>query len=1011
MHRFEGTVNQYTGDGIMALFGAPIAHEDHAQRACYAALHLRDALRATPTSCAARQGLSFSVRIGLNSGEVVVGKIGDDLRMDYTAQGHTVGLAQRMEQRAARTAPTSPSTRRAWSRATSSCAISAPSTSRASASRCASTSSTGVGALRTRLDRSRARGFSRFVGRADEMAVLETALDRALDGRGGVVGVVAEAGVGKSRLCLEFVERCRARGIAVYEAHCPSHGKLVPLLPILEMLRDFFGIAHKDGDQLAREKIAGRMLLLDRDLEPFLPLVFDFLGVPDPQRPAPTMDPAVRQRQLFAFTRRLIQARSAREPAVLFVDDVHWIDDGSDAFLAQVADVVPGTRTMLLLNFRPEYSAEWMARPSYQQLPLHPLGAEAIDELLADLLGADPSLARLPALMRERTGGNPFFIEEIVHSLVESGSLVGQRGAYRLAAPIDRLEIPPTVHGILAARIDRLPEREKSRAADRRGDRPEVLRAAAAPGVRSLATDDLEGAVAALRRAELIHEESLYPEVEYAFRHPLTHEVAERSQLAAQRRRVHVAVARALEELHADKPDEHAALLAHHWDLGGEAEPAARWHRRAAEWIAGSNSPRGAAALESGARARRRRWLTPTLGVGARPAVTPHDARVRLAARCVGSRGQRAAARGRGVGRDATTTRAALAALYNAFAIPCAFSLGDPRRARELAAEGLRLAQQAGDAALACALELRLFFVVDALGVVPAMIAAMEAVAASLAATIWSAHRRSSATTCRQPSPACVAGRLMRGAARRGPRPLPSRDRPGAGNDAVEVTGWLLTDESFAVVRTRGCRASEPRCTRRASRSPSGSRAPSPKPWPCTLSVAPWCSTAMRARRWRRWSGRTRSPRESSGMREPEMLSDLALAHCALGALADAQAAAEQALGSRDASAGSLRAEILRPARPRARPPRPRRTTPRSPRRAGCSTAPSRGPRRSGTASCRRLYELRAELASARETRPPRRQRCATRSGSIKRWAHRCRSSASPRSWARDLFRCGRGQS
>jgi adenylate cyclase len=565
-----------------------------------------------------------------------------------------------------------------------------------------------------------------LVGRADELAVLEGAFERTLEGRGGIVGVVADAGVGKSRLCSEFVERARARGVAVYEAHCPSHGRVVPLLPILQMFRDFFGITQTDGDQLAREKIAGRMLLLDRELEPFLPLAFEFLCVPDPNNPAPEMEPPVRQRQLIAFTRRLVQARSVREPAVLFFDDAHWVDDSSDAFIAQVADVVPGTRTMLLLNFRPEYAAEWMDRASYQPLPLRPLGDEAVDALLADLLGSDPSLAPLRTLMRERTGGNPFFIEEIVHALADAGSLVGQRGGYRLDAPLERLEIPPTVHGILAARIDRLPERDKS-----------VLQTAAAIGLRfsdtllrrvcGLAGEELDAALAELRRLELIHEEALYPEVEYAFRHPLTHEVAERSQLAAHRRRLHVSVARALEGLHAEKPDENAALLAHHWDLGGEAEPAARWHRRAAEWIAGGHAPE---ALRHWNRVRELAdrisdpALARELGQRARVMVLEYGWRIGLSA----DEANELLSEGEQWARRHDDSHA-LAAIYNAFAIPCAFSLDQSPRARELAATGLRLAEEAGDGALACALELRMFFVANAMGLVPAMFEAMDALA------------------------------------------------------------------------------------------------------------------------------------------------------------------------------------------------------------------------------------------------------------------------------------------
>ena len=272
---------------------------------------------------------------------------------------------------------------------------------------------------------------------------------------------MGEAGVGKSRLCSEFVDRCRSRKIRVLEAHCPAHGKTVPLLPILQLLRDFFGITAQDTDEAAREKITGRLVRLDRAFDEVLPLVFDFLGVPDPEQPGRQMEPEARQRQLYSFVRRLVQARSDREPAVLLFDDVQWIDPGSDAFLAQLVEATIGTGTLLLTNFRPEYHAEWMGKSDYQQLPLSPLGPEAIDELLGELLGDDRTVADLRDLIRERTGGNPFFIEEVVHELAESESLAGTTGAYRLAVPVEELAIPATVQSVLAARIDRLPEREK----------------------------------------------------------------------------------------------------------------------------------------------------------------------------------------------------------------------------------------------------------------------------------------------------------------------------------------------------------------------------------------------------------------------------------------------------------------------------------------------------------------------------------------------------------------------
>jgi class 3 adenylate cyclase len=310
VHRFEGTINQYTGDGIMALFGAPIAHEDHAQRACYAALHLKDELRRYAEDLKRSRGLSFSVRMGLNSGEVVVGKIGDDLRMDYTAQGQTVGLAARMEQLAAPgSAYLTEHTAKLVSgffqlRDLGSFEI------KGMRDPVRVHELEGVGRMRTRLEVSHARGFSKFVGRQSEMAALEAALEQATSGNAQVLGVVAGPGTGKSRLCYEFAERCRARGIVVYEAHGLSHTKLVPFYPILELLRAVFRIAEQDGNEAAREKIAGRMLLLDETLADGLPLMFDFLGVPDPDRPSPPLGPEARRRQLLDLSRRFSSLRT-----------------------------------------------------------------------------------------------------------------------------------------------------------------------------------------------------------------------------------------------------------------------------------------------------------------------------------------------------------------------------------------------------------------------------------------------------------------------------------------------------------------------------------------------------------------------------------------------------------------------------------------------------------------------------------------------------------------------------
>ena len=282
--------------------------------------------------------------------------------------------------------------------------------------------------------------------------------------------------------------------------------------------------------------------------------------------------------------RQVIQSVSETQPTVTLIEDLHWLDAASAEFLEHMVDARAGSRSLLLVNFRPEYRADWMQKSWYRQIPLTPLGREAIAELLADLLGNDPSLAGLAGPIHARTGGNPFFTEEVAQSLIESGHLAGTRGAYRLVTPIERLEVPATVQAVLAARIDRLPEREKR-----------LLQVASVIGkdfaepllaeVAELPAEELKAALAALRRAEFIHEQALYPVAEYAFKHPLTQEVALGSQLRERRRQVHAAVARAIEQQDAEHLDERAALLAHHWEEAGEALSAARWHRRAAEWV------------------------------------------------------------------------------------------------------------------------------------------------------------------------------------------------------------------------------------------------------------------------------------------------------------------------------------------------------------------------------------------------------------------------------------------
>ncbi|HEY3239914.1 MAG TPA: AAA family ATPase, partial [Acidimicrobiia bacterium] len=505
-----------------------------------------------------------AVRMGLNSGEVVAGAVGEDLKIEYTAVGNTVGLAQRMESLAEPGGAYLTAATAALVEGYFEFRPLGPMAVKGVGDPVPVFELAGYGAARTPLEVAAAKGFSRFVGREREMAILDGAFADSAKGDGQVIGVVAEPGVGKSRLCHEFAERCRADGVEVFVAHGLAHARSVPFVPVLEILRSQFGIGEGDDPATARAKVSGAVGDLDRSIEEALPLVFDFLGVADPDRPAPAMDADARQRQIFAVLNRLGGARSARAPFVVLVEDLHWLDPGSEAFLENLVASVPGTRQLVVTTFRPEYRAPWAHRSHYGQLPLLPLREAARDELLADLLGPHPSLDGVAELVRERTGGNPFFIEEVVQGLVEEGNLAGRRGAYELAGTIEEVRIPATVLAVLGARIDRLAPSEKilvqtAAVVGRQFSRRVVGR------VSGLSEPDLKAGLRTLVDAELVYQAGAYPEEEYTFKHALTEEVAYGSQLAKQRARTHVAVARAVVELDTDKLDERASLIAHHY--------------------------------------------------------------------------------------------------------------------------------------------------------------------------------------------------------------------------------------------------------------------------------------------------------------------------------------------------------------------------------------------------------------------------------------------------------------
>jgi class 3 adenylate cyclase/DNA-binding IscR family transcriptional regulator len=594
--RFEGTVDKFTGDGIMAIFGAPVAHEDHARRACYAALQMLDDVAEYAAELRRAKGLNFSTRIGINSGEVVAGAIDGGGGSSYTAIGHTVGLAQRMEALAEPGKAYLTESTAALARGYLDLQDLGEFEIKGASQPVQVFELAGVGQARSRLDLARERGFSQFVGRAAELERLERALERASGGEATAVGVVAEPGIGKSRLYHEFAQRCRSEGLEVFEAQAQAHGKSIPFMPILQMLRSFYGIGDQDPEQLAREKIAGRSLLLDPGFAADLPLIFDFLGVPDPERPVPRMNPEGRQRALAGFLCRLVSNPARRKTLVLIVEDLHWIDEGSLAMLNGLVEGMEGTPTLVLVNYRPEHQPAWEDAPAYETIELQPLDRADTVKLLGDLAGEDPSLDGIDEPIHERTGGNPFFIEEIVRELAESGYLQGERGSYRLAKPIEDAGVPVTVQAVLGARIDRLDPAAKH-----------LLQVASVVGKEVSAealwmtaghdAETMEAALVGLIDGGFLYEAEIYPERLLAFRHPLTREVTYGTQLAEQRSATHAAAARALIELEPpERYDELSALIADHMRQGGERLEAARWSARAAYW-AGHSRPREALRL------------------------------------------------------------------------------------------------------------------------------------------------------------------------------------------------------------------------------------------------------------------------------------------------------------------------------------------------------------------------------------------------------------------------------
>ena len=563
VHRYEGTVNQVMGDGIMALFGAPLAHEDHAVRACYAALSMQDTVRRYAEEVRRRHGIPLHIRVGLNSGEVVVRSIGSDLHMDYTAVGQTTHLAARMEQLAAPGSVLITGDVLRLAEGYAEVKPLGPIPVKGLAEPVEVFEVTGAGAARTRFQATSVRGLSRFVGRDAEMAQLRQTLEAAAGGRGRVVALVGEAGVGKSRLFWEFTHSHRAQGWLVLESGSVSYGKATAYLPVIELLKAYFRIGEGEDERDVRERVTGKLLTLDKALEPAVPVFLSLLDVPVGDSQWQALDPQQRRERTLDAIRRLLLRESQVQPLLLVFEDMHWADSETQAVLDSLVGSLPTARVLLLVNYRHEYRHGWGSRSYYTQIRLDPLPPESAEELLQTLLGSGASLSPLKRLLIERTEGNPFFLEESVRTLVEDKVLIGERGAYRLAKALPTIQVPDSVQAVLAARIDRLPPADKR-----------LLQSASVIGrvvpfpllaaVADLPEDALRRSLAQLHTAEFLYETSLFPEVEYAFKHALTHEVAYASLLQERRRALHARIAAAMETLYADRRAEQVERLAHH---------------------------------------------------------------------------------------------------------------------------------------------------------------------------------------------------------------------------------------------------------------------------------------------------------------------------------------------------------------------------------------------------------------------------------------------------------------
>ncbi len=566
VRRYGGTVDKFTGDGIMAVFGAPVAIEDHAVRACLTALGLQEEIKRLAIDVRERDGVELQLRVGLNSGQVIAGEIGSG-PFGYTAIGEQVGMAQRMES----VAPPggvmlSESTARLVQHAT---LLAEAEEVHVKGSDVPVPARRLLG-MADEPQRSRSLQGA-LVGRELEVATITGLLDRSMSGRGCVVCVAGPAGIGKTRLADEAVAMARRRGVEVFSVFCESHTSDVPFLVATALLREAVRITELD-DEAARAKVRAR---IPEASEEDVLLLYDLMGIRDPDTLPPTIHPDARRRRLTALINSMSLTRT--QPVLFVIEDAHWIDEVSESMLAEFLTVIPRTPSMVLITYRPEYSGALANVPGSQTISLAPLSDSEIAALIDELLGTDPSVAGIKALVAERAGGNPFFAQEMVRELAERAVLEGHRGGFTCGTVLAEVTVPATLYATIAARIDRLDP-----------DAKQTLNAAAVIGLHF--TPELLAAVGnapvldALLRAALIDQVRFTPGDEFAFHHPLIRTVAYDSQLKSDRAQMHRRLAAAIEAREPESADQNAALIAEHLEAAGDLRDAYGWHMRAARW-------------------------------------------------------------------------------------------------------------------------------------------------------------------------------------------------------------------------------------------------------------------------------------------------------------------------------------------------------------------------------------------------------------------------------------------